>query len=71
MIEKFDFEVDDEPAKPHRRRASFTDLLTILVVLVALVIGAFMFYVFFNPQTPLNPLPPNIPMRNGVALILL
>jgi hypothetical protein len=61
MIEKFDFEVDDEPAKPPRRLPGFADVLAILVSLVALVIGAFMFYVFVNPHTPLNPLYPNIP----------
>jgi hypothetical protein len=61
MIEKFDFEVDDKPAKPTRRLPSFVDVLTVLVLLVALLIGAFMFYIFINPQTPLNPLYPNIP----------
>ena len=61
MIEKFDFEVDDEPPKPPRRLPRFVDVLTVLVLLVALLIGGFMFYVFLNPQTPLNPLYPNIP----------
>jgi hypothetical protein len=61
MIEKFDFEVDDEPPKPPRHLPGLVDVLTVLVLLVALAIGAFMFYVFLNPQTPLNPLYPNIP----------
>jgi hypothetical protein len=61
MIEKFDFEVDDEPARPPRRLLSFADVLTVLVLLLALAIGAFMLYIFINPQTPLNPLYPNIP----------